>query len=176
MLAGTPFAPGLQGVSLFASEPPIRARLAPGPSPAEMLAQSVAPVAPRGQADTPASGLPAPEIFYRGREVDKRAETTNEVTIEYPQHALAERMAGTVTLRLKIDHRGLLREVQVLEAQPPRIFEEAALNAVRALKFTPAIRNGVPVGSIKTIEVPFDPKCVRMGGCVPDAEQGAPGR
>jgi outer membrane biosynthesis protein TonB len=37
------------------------------------------------------------------------------------------------------------------------VFEDAALEAVRALKFLPAIKNGLPVKNRKTIEVNFDP-------------------
>ena len=43
--------------------------------------------------------------------------------------------------------------------------ESAALDAVMGLKFQPAMRNGVPVGSVKTIEVPFYPDCKRIGRC-----------
>ena len=46
------------------------------------------------------------------------------------------------------------------------VFENAALDAVRSLRFRPAIRHGVAVGSIKLIEVPFDPDCTRTGSCI----------
>jgi len=37
------------------------------------------------------------------------------------------------------------------------VFEEAALDAVRSLQFSPAMRFGQRVKSQKTIEVEFDP-------------------
>ena len=105
-------------------------------------------------------------MFYRGSEVDVRAEATNHTDVEYPGSALAGNVTGKVTLRLTIDHRGMLRDLRVVEAQPPGLFEEAASKAARALTFRPALRNGVPVGSIKVIEVPFEPDCLRSGSCL----------
>lgn len=194
VLAGAPFAPGLGTVSLFAA-PPLTARIAaapaqdpapleePQPQPQPRAAgpqaeasalPAAAPAAVPAPASTPAqaSGLPSAEIFFRGSEVDVRAMPVNEATLVYPAHALASRQEGVVTLRLKIDHQGVLREAAVVDAQPAGVFEEAALQAARELRFQPAQRNGVPVGSVKTIEVPFHPDCRQTGSCIagaPDA-------
>ena len=184
LLANAPFAPGLSELGLSGAAAPLRVRLAAplrAPDAAESLVQRTEtglppppPPPPRdagAQSTTSAAsaGLPAAEIFYRGREVDERAEATNIADLEYPEGALAAGTSGKVTLRLMIDHLGALREASVLEAQPPGVFDEAALRAVRALKFRAAIRNGVAVGSIKLIEVPFDPDCLRTGSCTSDA-------
>ena len=173
VLANAPFGPEASNASLFPSQPPLRARLAQAapvaaPEPVAQKTEPAPPKQPResGAADAGASaGLPAPEIFYRGRDVDERAEATNIADLEYPEHALAAGMTGKVTLRLLIDHLGALREARVIESHPAGYFEEAALKAVRSLKFKPAVRNGVPVGSIKVIEVPFEPNCNRTGSC-----------
>lgn len=127
----------------------------------------------RGAASDSASDpglLPELEHYYRGSEVDRRAEPLSLPDIEYPQQALASGMAGRVTLRLLIDRRGLLRNAEIVEAIPAGIFEEVALSAVHSLSFRPALRDGQPVGSIKLIEVPFYPDCQRTGSCV---QQGA---
>lgn len=179
VLANAALGPGLQEFALFAPGQPIRARLAPAPQDAEspeLPARrpesgpvSRSRVAGAPEAASPA-GLAAPEIYYRGSELDERALATNHPDIEYPEEAFASGTSGTVKLRLMIDHRGVLREASVMEALPAGVFEAAALKAARALRFRPAIRNGVPVGSIKLIEVPFDPDCMRTGSCV--AEPG----
>jgi len=161
------------------------ARITPAPAPPETFAQlppppwpeakpvaAAAPAAPLAQS----AGLPSAEIFFRGSEVDERATPLNEVTLVYPDRALAMSQSGVVTLRLKIDHRGVLRDAAVVDAQPAGIFENAALEAVRELKFRPALRNGVPVGSVKTIEVPFYPDCTRTGSCIAGAQDGAVAR
>jgi len=182
VLAHAPFAPGPGAVALLA-RPPFTARIAAAPAPAEELqpqpqpeievrapSAPTAPAAPQAAAQP--AGLPSAEIFFRASEVDERATPLNEVDLVYPAAALAERQSGAVTLRLRIDHQGILREAAVVDAQPPGVFESAALEAVRGLKFRPARRNGVAVGSVKTIEVPFHPDCRQTGTCIagaPDA-------
>jgi protein TonB len=186
VLAGTPLHSGPGDLSLFARSASLSARLAPAPEPAPvpepqpMLlgvppvplppAAPATPSEPSAQAgpERPA-GLPTPEIFYRGSEVDVRAEAINHPDIEYPAAAFSGGVTGVVRLQLKIDSSGALREVRVLEARPAGVFEEAALKAARELRFKPAIRAGAAVGSLKVIEVPFDPDCLRTGSCIPEA-------
>jgi protein TonB len=93
--------------------------------------------------------------------------------MQYPERALAQGISGRVTLRLLIDRKGVLRDVRVLDAEPAGVFEEAALKSVRSLIFRPAMRNGKPVGSIKTIEVPFYPDCRRTGSCIASQPESA---
>lgn len=180
LLANAPLAPGLTETSLFSSSPPLAARLAP--AMAQPAPEAIAPPPPRpdpvpiAQAEpaaqpAKAAGLPSAEIFFRGSEVDERAMPLNEVNLVYPERAMATDLSGVVTLRLKIDHQGVLRDATVVDAQPVGVFESAALEAVRALKFRPAKRNGLPVASVKTIEVPFHPDCRRTGTCIAGAAE-----
>jgi len=180
LIANAPVGSGMREFSLLAAAEPLRARLVDAiPSASEPLAapQAASPPEPPplrpadavasagAPAESTTAGLPAAEVFYRGSEVDQRAEALNLVDVAYPEAALAQGLRGVVVLRLLIDHRGALREVSVRSAQPPGVFEEAALQAARALRFRPALRHGVPVGSIKVIEVPFEPNCDRTGSC-----------
>ena len=175
VLANAPLAPGLGEASLFAGRL-LTVRLArpavaelpssqPEPEPEPTRIEPSAAPAAAAQAQAKAAGLPSAEIYFRGSEVDERAMPLNEVNLVYPQRALASGQSGVVTLRLKIDHQGVLRDAFVVDAQPAGVFENAALEAVLELKFRPALRNGVPVGSVKTIEVPFHPDCKRTGSC-----------
>ena len=161
VLANAGFASDAMTVALLASGQPLRARLAPQAA-AESTAQVAQQVAPAPAAP---AGLPVPEIYYRGSEVDERAEAINDAEVEYPEGALTNRMLGKVTLRLRIDRLGQLRDASVLESQPPGVFDEVALKAAKSLRFKPALRGGVPVGSIKVIEVPFEPDCHRSATC-----------
>jgi len=173
VLANAPFSPGAAQFALSASGAPLEVRLQAAPAAtvaAAPVAQSAPPKRvnnPAGSASDagPAAGLPAPEIYFRGKEVDERAEALNSVEVEYPPLALAARVAGKVTLRLMIDHLGALHESRVLDSEPPGVFDAVALKAVRALKFKPALRQGRAVGSIKVIEVPFEPDCNRNLRC-----------
>ena len=179
LLANAAFVPAAGELSLFSAAAPLRARLSPPPAPS---ADDTPADAPQRRADTPppdsgamaqsaqqaspSTGLPGVPLYYRSSELDERAMALNVTDVEYPERALAERTRGVVTLRLLIDDAGTLREASVVDAQPAGVFENAALDAVRSLRFRPAIRHGVAVGSIKLIEVPFDPDCTRTGSCI----------
>jgi protein TonB len=97
------------------------------------------------------------DLYLETAEVDIGAEPSNEVFLSYPWMAYAQRLAGKVTVRLLINERGELDQVAVIDADPPGIFESAALEAVHQLQFVPARKNGREVKSRKTIEVVFDP-------------------
>lgn len=64
---------------------------------------------------------------------------------QYPQAASQRGLTGYVYLMFTIAPDGTVRDAQVLEAQPPGVFETAALNAVRKWKYKPKIENGAPV-------------------------------
>ena len=174
VLANVPFTPGLSGASLFAGQP-LNARLAPAAAqnPPEPQPQSERPppapkpsAAQSSERQSPAAGMPGALIYYRASELDERAIPLNQVDVLYPETALAAGTGGVVTLRLLIDHEGRLRDASVTDSRPAGVFENAALDAVLSLRFRPAMRNGVAVGSIKLIEVPFDPDCKRTGSCI----------
>lgn len=97
------------------------------------------------------------DIYLTTAEVDVGAEPSNEVFLAYPWMAYAQRLGGKVTVALFISEHGDLEQVSVVDADPPGIFEAAALEAVNKLRFTPARKNGRDVKSRKTIEVVFDP-------------------
>lgn len=89
--------------------------------------------------------------------LDVRAEPLNDVLLIYPQQAYQWRIKGRVLLQLLISDSGGVDKINVLESAPEGIFEPAALEAVRATIFSPALKYGLPVRSRKVIEVTFDP-------------------
>jgi TonB family protein len=178
VLASVTLAPMWRGPPTSA---PLHARLAaagatpaapaepdPGP-PTSSRARTPAQAAPAG-----ASGaiLPAAEHYYAGKDVDERAIPIVDTELRYPEAALKDGISGVVKMRLLIDSRGELREATVLESTPRNVFDEEALRAVHALKFRPAMRHGIPVGSIKIVEIPFFPDCRRTGSCAAGERTG----
>ena len=139
----------------------------PGPEP-DIEAQRSAPEPP--QPDTvlkaantqtrpeAAAELPFPFNTYFGpSDLDVRAEPSNDPLLSYPMVAYQRRLAGVVQFTLFINAQGGLDKVELIDATPPGHFEEAAWEAVNKLQFTPALKNGRPVKSRKTIDVVFDP-------------------
>jgi protein TonB len=117
----------------------------------------IAPSTTRPSVDIPnALSLPL-NIYYASNEVDTRAEPLNDVDLVYPLLAYQDRVRGMVRLNIFVNEKGGIDKVAVVDAKPPGVFENAALQAVAELKFSPAIKNGRPVKNRKTIEVAFDP-------------------
>jgi TonB family protein len=77
---------------------------------------------------------------------------------EYPPSALGHRISGSVLLTYTVDTGGVTRDVHVIEATPPGVFDDAAITAVRRWRYAPLIVNGtaveVPVKTKVRFELP----------------------
>ena len=60
----------------------------------------------------------------------------------YPRNAKQARIQGSVTMEVLIRPDGTVSNVKVLEANPPRIFDQAAIMAMQRWKFRPKIVDG----------------------------------
>jgi TonB family protein len=77
---------------------------------------------------------------------------------EYPSGALSHKISGSVLLTYTVDTGGVTRDVHVIEATPPGVFDDAAITAVRRWRYAPMIVNGtaveVPVKTRVRFELP----------------------
>jgi TonB family protein len=70
----------------------------------------------------------------------------------YPDEALTDRIAGTVTVQFLVDKRGITRDVKVVSADPPGVFDRAVRDAVRQWRYRPARYHGEPIAvPVKTL-------------------------
>ena len=76
-----------------------------------------------------------------------------DVAPAYPQLAQASHVEGLVVIEAIIDARGIVQSARVLRSVP--LLDQAALDAVRQWRYTPALLNGVPVPVIMTVTVNF---------------------
>jgi TonB family protein len=67
---------------------------------------------------------------------------------DYPPAAMAQRIAGSVTLEYSVDTHGEPRDIHVVEATPPGVFDQAAINAVKRWRYAPMVVDG------KAVDVP----------------------
>lgn len=95
-------------------------------------------------------------VWYEARDLDLFPRPLNPVVPEYPT-AAGESMRGELTLALRIDEYGTVQEAQVVKAEPPGYFEEAALTAFRSAHFVPGQRDGHPVRSVIAVRVRVGP-------------------
>jgi protein TonB len=88
-------------------------------------------------------------------EVDQPPRVLRSVPPQYPFSAKRNNIEGRVVLRFVVDADGNAQEPEVAEAEPPGIFDEAALRAVLRYKFKPAVKDGENVDCIVKLPISF---------------------
>jgi len=63
----------------------------------------------------------------------------------YPPRALERGTEGWVELRFSISASGTVEDAEVTKSHPGKVFDRAALRAVRRWKYNPKIKDGNPV-------------------------------
>lgn len=131
-------------------ESPSRESAAGPATPSPAGAEPRAPVAPLEV--TSAVDL----TYYGARELDVQPRALREIVPDYPPLADRSRISGTVRLQIEIEADGRVRDVSVVSANPPGVFEDSARAAFRDARFAPAQRNGRPVRARVLIEVLYE--------------------
>lgn len=106
-----------------------------GADPAEIQAiQQITANASRRPANAPVRPTP----------VVTKLKRTRYQPPEYPQRAFEQRLSGSVTVEFVVDVNGEPRDAKVVEADPPEVFDRAALTAVKRWRYEPVVVNNVP--------------------------------
>ena len=63
----------------------------------------------------------------------------------YPRRAIVRGIEGYVLLEFTVTREGGVRDPKVVDANPPKIFDQAAVDAVRQFRYIPRVVNGAPV-------------------------------
>jgi TonB family protein len=81
-----------------------------------------------------------------------RLKRTRATPPDYPQNAMAQHISGSVTLEYTVDTHGEPRDIHVVEATPPGVFDQAAITAVKHWRYAPVAVDGsaVDVPGIRT--------------------------
>ena len=113
-------------------------------------------LAPGHDARSPVAGAAhAAEAYYWPvNRLDVRPQIKTHVMPEYPKD-LPAGVRGRVVLELRISADGTLDRLSVARAEPRGRFEQAALKAFSAARFTPGMRKGKTVPSLVRVEVTF---------------------
>lgn len=152
---------------------PVQAAPPPGPAPAPtptVAAPAVAPRSAPSKAEASGPASPGPEkappnlpglplgvdtTWYLARQVDVQPRAQGKVEPAYPPEARRRNQEGSLKLLVRIDDLGRVQSAEVVEAHPPGVFDEAALEAFRKARFHPALRDGRPVRMQAYIRVDF---------------------
>jgi bla regulator protein blaR1 len=84
---------------------------------------------------------------------DRKPRLLNHLEPKYTDDARAKGIEGTVILRFTVDHEGIPQSVQVKQSLYPSL-DQSAIEAVRAWRFEPAMKNGQVVSM--TMEAALD--------------------
>ncbi|NLF18030.1 MAG: energy transducer TonB [Lentisphaerae bacterium] len=89
------------------------------------------------------------------RDLDRAPEVVVQTRPVYPYRARAQRLEGHVDLRFTVTTDGRVVDVECLQAEPPHVFDDAAIAAVRRWTFSPGQRQGQPVAARMQIRIRF---------------------
>jgi len=80
---------------------------------------------------------------------------TREVAAVYPREALLNGTEGWVDLEFTIDEHGVPNDIRVKASEPRRVFDTAAIQALRQWRFEPIVTNGVARARRATLRMQF---------------------
>lgn len=92
---------------------------------------------------------------YAGSEVDTRPVALNRPRPEYTDKARNHGVQGTVRIRALIEGDGSVKDLRLVTHLPDGL-DEAAIKAVRKMRFKPATKGGQPVAFWQMLEVEFN--------------------
>ncbi len=155
-------------VKLPASRVPVRVRprVAEAPAPPTAApprpAPTPQPAAPRRPAPAASSRTPEPARPparrgpYAAGEVDQPPSVMNHQRPAYPYMARRRGVQGVVRVRFLVDREGRVRNLEILEADPPGVFEDAVREAIPAWRFRPGRQDGRTVETLVELPIRFE--------------------
>ncbi len=78
-------------------------------------------------------------------ELAARLRRIHYVPPRYPDHAMNDRLSGSVIVQYVVDKKGYTTDVKVIQSSPPGVFDRAATDAIRRWRYKPAEYDGHPV-------------------------------
>jgi TonB family protein len=88
--------------------------------------------------------------------LDKQPRAIFPLSPHYPVEAKKNKITGKIVAQLIITKEGKPVNISIIESEPPGIFDESAIDAIKKYKFTPGIKNGVPVNVCINLPIVFD--------------------
>ena len=103
----------------------------------ERAAAAPTAAAPQPEPEPVRAALPAP--------ADRDVKALRRPPPVYPREAIAAGISGWVKLQFTVTAEGATRDVRVIAAEPPGVFDAAALEAAARFVYSPRIEGGVAV-------------------------------
>lgn len=93
-----------------------------------------------------------PEIAHRSGS-DRGPVAQIRIEPDYPPQARDRGVEGWVKFSHTVTSSGSVKDVVILESQPPRIWDGTTIRAVSAWKYQPALRDGRPVEQVGLVAI-----------------------
>ncbi|MBU2489259.1 MAG: energy transducer TonB [Proteobacteria bacterium] len=99
--------------------------------------------------------LPPMKTEFSSGELDEPPRALDQQPAAYPLRAKRMNVEGAVKVRFLVTALGEVRDPEIVEADPPGLFEDAVLDAVSRWRFSPGLLDGRPVATRVTVSVTF---------------------
>ncbi len=110
-------------------------------------------------AAVPAAAAPKPVAAAPAAAENRDAQITRMVPPKYPLQAARDNQQGWVEVEFTVTADGSVSNARVVDAQPRRVFDRAAIEAVSRWQFKPALINGTPTAVVLKRKLEF-----KLGG------------
>jgi protein TonB len=120
---------------------------------AKLAAEQKAAAAAQAAAARPKPVMPPPQPKAAGE--TRAAVVVAPATPNYPIQAARNQTSGYAVVEFTVSPDGSVENPHVIESAPRRVFDTAAMQAVRQSKFKPALKNGEPVASTLRRRIDF---------------------
>lgn len=131
--------------------PPTAAPSRPEPSSQAATPKRSAPAASQRSAQAPAQRGP-----LSAGEVDNPPEVANANRPSYPYMARRRGVEGVVRVRFLVDRNGRVQNLEILQADPPGVFEDAVREAIPQWRFRPGRHQGKAVETRVELPIRFE--------------------
>ena len=97
--------------------------------------------------DPKSFGIPSPTGQGGGPGVSANRGPVKKLVLapQYPPEARIRGVEGQVIVEYTVSASGIPKDIQIVSANPPRVFDKAVIRAIRRTQFDPAIENGVAI-------------------------------
>jgi TonB family protein len=88
---------------------------------------------------------------------EARLQRSHFVAPVYPEDALAKRLSGSVELEFTVSPSGEVTDIKIQAADPPGVFDRAAISALSQSRYHPVLRDGVAIAQRARLRLRFKP-------------------
>ncbi|GAB6094688.1 hypothetical protein JCM14469_09400 [Desulfatiferula olefinivorans] len=96
------------------------------------------------------------DSVFHLNELDKKPRLVSQIEPVYPHDARRKGIEGKVVVQFVVTRNGQVTDIRVVDATPPGIFDQKAVDAVGKWRFEPGTYRGNPVDSRVTLPIRFE--------------------